>query len=125
MKNLPRMLLQAGEHKIDAYVARGHEERELGLMHRQSLQENEGMLFVCAQPRPQSFWMKDTPLALSIAFVDDDGTIVELSDMAPLSTDSCGCETPVRFVLEMNQGWFEERGIACGTRLSGPAFITT
>lgn len=122
MKNLPRMLLRAGDHQIDAYVARDAQERALGLMHRQSLGENEGMLFVNAQPQPQSFWMKDTPLALSIAFVNEDGTIVELGDMDPCSTDSCGCETPVRFVLEMKQGWFDQRGIGCGQRLTGPVF---
>ena len=124
MKNLPRMRLQAGEHQIDAYVARSREERALGLMHRRALDENEGMLFVCTEPQPQQFWMKDTPLALSIAFVHEDGTIVEVSDMDPCSTDSCGCKTPVRFVLEMNQGWFGERRIVPGTRLTGPAFIT-
>ena len=114
MKNLPRMLLHAGGYQIDAYVARSVEERALGLMHRRSLQKNEGMLFVCTEPQPQRFWMKDTPLALSIAFIHEDGTIVELGDMDPCSTDSCGCETPVRFVLEMNHGWFGERGIECG-----------
>lgn len=123
MKNLPRMLLQAGDHQIDAYVARGAEERALGLMHRQSLDENEGMLFVCGEPQPQRFWMKDTPLALSIAFVQEDGTIVELAEMAPETTESCTCETPVRFVLEMNRGWFDERGIGRGARLSGPVFL--
>lgn len=122
MKNLPRMVLRAGDHQIDAYVARSAEERALGLMHRRELDENEGMLFVCGEPQPQHFWMKDTPLALSIAFMDEDGTIVELGEMEPQSTDSCSCATPVRFVLEMKQGWFGERGIGPGTRLSGPAF---
>lgn len=123
MKNLPRMVLRAGDHQIDAYVARSREERALGLMHRRVLGENEGMLFVCGEPQPQQFWMKDTPLALSIAFMDQDGTIVQLGEMDPQSTESCACDTPVRFVLEMSQGWFDERGIERGTRLSGPPFI--
>lgn len=123
MKNLPRMVLHAGEHQIDAYVARGAQERALGLMHRQSLAENEGMLFVNGEPQPQSFWMKDTPLALSIAFVREDGTIAQLADMHPQSTEPCSCETPVRFVLEMKRGWFGERGIEPGDRLSGPVFV--
>jgi uncharacterized membrane protein (UPF0127 family) len=118
-----RMQLAAGEHTIDARIARTREQRSLGLMHRTELEPNEGMLFICDEPAVQSFWMKDTPLALSIAFLDEDGTIVHLDDMEPHSLDSCRCEQPVRHILEMPKGWFAERGIAPGTRVTGPAFV--
>lgn len=118
-----RMQLAAGDHTIDARIARTREQRSLGLMHRTELEPNEGMLFICDEPAVQSFWMKDTPLALSIAFLDEDGTIVHLDDMEPHSLESCRCEKPVRHILEMPQGWFAERGIAPGMRVTGPAFV--
>ncbi|MGE4240001.1 DUF192 domain-containing protein [Ramlibacter sp.] len=120
---LPRVKLTIGEHPLDAYVARNAEERALGLMHRREMPENEGMLFMCDEPQPQSFWMKDTPLPLSIAFMDDDGHIVQIGDLEPHCEDAHTCETPVRYVLEVNQGWFSERGIAPGARIEGPLFI--
>jgi uncharacterized membrane protein (UPF0127 family) len=117
------MELAAGEHRIEVYVARSHEERAMGLMHRRELREDEGMLFMCDACAVQTFWMKDTPLPLSIAFLEEDGTIVKIADLEPhdLSGESSG--HPVRFVLEVNQGWFDERGIAPGTRFEGPVFI--
>ena len=121
-RNLPRVHLTAGEHRLQAWVARNEEEHALGLMHRQQLAQEEGMLFVWDQPEPKSFWMKDTPLPLSIAFLEEDGTIVRIDDMDPHSLEGHGSGRPVRFVLEVNQGWFEEKGIAPGTRLEGPCF---
>lgn len=118
------MLLSVGTHELNVYVARSREERATGLMHCTRLAEDEGMLFMSGQPAVQSFWMKDTPLALSAAFLEEDGTIVHLCDMRPHSLDSHGCEVPVRFVLEVRQGWFAERGIGVGARLRGPAFLT-
>ena len=121
--NLPRMHLHAAGHRLHVYVARSDEERALGLMHRRELPADEGMLFVCDQCAVQSFWMKDTPLPLSIAFLGDDGTILKIADLQPhdLAGESSG--HPVRFVLEVNQGWFAERGIAAGTRVAGPVFL--
>lgn len=121
--NLPRVQLTAGEHQIQVYVARSDEERALGLMHRRDLPENEGMLFMCDQCAVQKFWMKDTPLPLSIAFLEDDGTIVKIADLEPHCLEAESSEHPVRFVLEVNQGWFDERGIAPGVRLDGPVFL--
>ena len=121
--NLPRVQLTAGEHQIEVYVARSAEERALGLMHRRDLPENEGMLFMCDDHAVLKFWMKDTPLPLSIAFLADDGTIVKVADLEPNCLDAESSEHPVRFVLEVNQGWFDERGIAAGTRLVGPVFL--
>jgi uncharacterized protein len=119
---LPRARLQAGMYLIDVQVASTPEQRSTGLMWRQEMPANEGMLFVFEQPAPQCFWMKNTLLPLTAAFVADDGTIVNLADMKPQTTDSHCSSQPVRFVLEMNQGWFARRGIGAGYRLSGPAF---
>src|SRR3954463_16647312 len=86
--NLVRMQLAAGEHPIDARVARTDEQRALGLMHRVELAPNEGMLFMCDEAAVQKFWMKDTPVALSIAFLEEDGTILHLDDLEPFSLES-------------------------------------
>ena len=120
--NLPRVQLTAGEHQIVVHVARSDEERALGLMHRRELAPDEGMLFMCDTSEVQSFWMKDTPLPLSIAFLEDDGTILKIADLEPHDLEGESSEEPVRFVLEVNQGWFRERGIAPGCRLAGPLF---
>ena len=77
------------------------------------------MLFVFEQTAVQCFWMMNTLLPLTAAFIADDGTIVNLADMKPQTTDSHCSAKPVRYVLEMNQGWFSKKGIAAGARLSG------
>jgi len=84
--------------------------------------QHEGMLFVFEQPSVQCFWMQNTPSPLTAAFLADDGTIVNLADMQPLSTQSHCSSRPVRFVLEMNQGWFEKKGLRAGARLTGEPF---
>jgi uncharacterized membrane protein (UPF0127 family) len=121
--NLPRVWLTVGEHKIQVYVARSQEERALGLMFRRDMPADEGMLFMSDESAVQKFWMKDTPLPLSIAFLDDDGTILKISDLEPHDLEGESSEHPVRFVLEVNQGWFADRGIAAGARLTGPVFL--
>ena len=121
--NLPRVQLIAGEHQIQAYVARSKEERAQGLMHRRDLPDDEGMLFMTDRCTVQRYWMKDTPLPLSIAFLQDDGTILKIADLEPHDLEAESSEHPVRFVLEMNRGWFDERGIVPGTRLAGPVFL--
>jgi uncharacterized membrane protein (UPF0127 family) len=120
--DLPRTTLSAGMHLIHAQVAATPSSRTVGLMHRQDMPANEGMLFVFEQPATQCFWMKNTLLPLTAAFVADDGTIVNLADMQPQSLDSHCSARPVRYVLEMHQGWFAKRGIKAGTRLSSPSF---
>lgn len=121
--NLPRVQLTAGEHPLQVHVARSDEERAQGLMFRRDLPENEGMLFMCDDCEVQSFWMKDTPLPLSIAFLDEDGTILKIADLEPHDLEGESSGHPVRFVLEVNQGWFEERGIVPGHRFTGPVFL--
>ena len=120
--DLPRVRLQAGMHQIDAQVAASYDQRMTGLMFRKEMPQHEGMLFVFEQPGVQCFWMKNTLLPLTAAFVADDGTIVNLADMKPQSTDSHCSAKPVRFVLEMNQGWFAKKGIKAGAKLVGPPF---
>ncbi len=120
--NLPRVTLKAGMHLIQAQVAATPEQRATGLMHRTEMPTNEGMLFVFEQPAGQCFWMKNTLLPLTAAFVADDGTIVNLADMQPQSLDSHCSAKPVRYVLEMHQGWFARRGIGPGFRLGGAPF---
>ena len=120
--NLPRTKLQAGMHQIDAQLALTPDHRQTGLMFRAEMPQHEGMLFVFEQASPQCFWMKNTLLPLTAAFVADDGTIVNLVDMKPQTTDSHCSAKPVRFVLEMNQGWFAKKGIKAGFRLRGKPF---
>lgn len=120
---LPRVTLSAGMHLIQAQVAQSPEQRAIGLMFRREMPTNEGMLFVFEQPAAQCFWMKNTLLPLTAAFIADDGRIVNLADMKPHSTDSHCSAQPVRYVLEMHQGWFARRGIQAGFQLSGPPFI--
>jgi uncharacterized protein len=119
---LPRIKLQAGMHQMDVQLAQTPEQRSIGLMFRAEMPMHEGMLFVFEQPSVQCFWMKNTLLPLTAAFVADDGTIVNLADMKPQTTDSHCSAKPVRFVLEMNQGWFAKKGLKAGSRLSGVAF---
>lgn len=120
--NLPRVQLSAGMYQIDAQLALSPEQRETGLMFRKAMPPTEGMLFVFEQPAQQCFWMKNTLLPLTAAFVADDGTIVNLADMKPQTTNSHCSAQPVRYVLEMNQGWFAKRGIKAGARLGGQPF---
>jgi len=119
---LPRVQLAAGMHLIHAQVAGTPQARTVGLMFRRDMPANEGMLFVFEQPATQCFWMKNTLLPLTAAFLADDGTIVNLADMQPQSLDSHCSAQPVRYVLEMHQGWFAKRGLKAGARLSGPPF---
>lgn len=120
--DLMRVKLQAGMYQIDAQVAQTPQQRAIGLMNRREMPAHEGMLFIFEQPSIQCFWMKNTLLPLTAAFVADDGTIVNLADMAPQSTQSHCATKPVRFVLEMHQGWFAKKNMTAGFKLSGPPF---
>lgn len=117
--DLPRATLTIGMHRIDAQLAQTDTQRATGLMHRRDMPEHEGMLFVFEQPGVQCFWMKNTLIPLTAAFVDDDGTIANLADMQPQSEAMHCSARPVRYVLEVNQGWFTRRKLAAGARLKG------
>ncbi len=120
--DLPRIKIAAGMHLIDSQIAATPDQRSTGLMHRADMPASEGMLFVFEKAEQQCFWMKNTLLPLTAAFVADDGTIINLADMKPLSTDSHCSAQPVRYVLEMNQGWFKKKGIKAGFKLGGKPF---
>ncbi len=119
---LPTVQLNASVHNIHAELARTPEQRATGLMFRDMLGVNDGMLFEFEAPATQCFWMKNTLLPLSVAYIADDGTVVNLVDMAPQSLQPHCSGKPVRFALEMNQGWFAKRGIKPGFKLRGPTF---
>ena len=121
-QRLQAITLTAGMHIIRAEVAITPEQRQKGLMYRRDLATHEGMLFVFDEPAPQCFWMKNTPTPLTIAFLADDGSIVNLADMKPFDEASHCSAKPVRFVLEMNQGWFAKRGFKAGAKLGGAPF---
>ncbi len=120
--NLERTRLTAGMHRMDVQVAATPEQRQIGLMFRKDMPQHEGMIFVFDRPAQQCFWMKNTLIPLSAAFVLDDGTIANIEDMKPLVLDGHCSIQPVRYVLEMNKGWFAKKGIKAGSRLQGPMF---
>jgi uncharacterized membrane protein (UPF0127 family) len=120
--NLQRTVIHAGMFQIDAQIANTPQQRQIGLMFRKDMPTHEGMLFIFDEPQKQCFWMKNTLLPLSAAFIDDDGGIVNLVDMQPQSTDSHCSEKPVRYVLEMNQGWFAKKKIGKGYKLKSQIF---
>ena len=121
-QKLPAIRLNAGIHNIMAEVARTPEQRTIGLMFRRSMGANDGMLFEFEEASQQCFWMKNTLIPLAVAFVADDGRIVNIEHMKPQKLDSHCSTQPVRYVLEMNEGWFAQRGIKPGARLSGGPF---
>ena len=124
-QNLPAISLQAGMYNIHAAVARTPEQREIGLMYRREMAQHEGMLFVFDEATPQCFWMKNTLLPLAIAFVADDGTVINTDEMKPLTLNGHCSTQPVRYVLEMNRGWFTKRGIKAGSKIGGEPFSPT
>jgi uncharacterized membrane protein (UPF0127 family) len=119
---LPTVTLSAGMHNIVAEVAQTPMQRQIGMMGRTSMAPHEGMLFVFESPAPQCFWMRNTLLPLSIAFLADDGSIVNIAEMQPRSDQTHCSDQPVRFALEMNAGWFSKRGLKAGSRLRGKPF---
>jgi uncharacterized membrane protein (UPF0127 family) len=115
----PLAQLNAGMHLIRAEVVSDPGTRAQGLMHRKSLAQNAGMLFIFDEQAPHCMWMKNTLIPLSVAFIDDNGAIVNIADMEPHSEASHCATRPVRYALEMNRGWFAARGVKPGSRLGG------
>ena len=122
---LPRVQMQAGMYQINAQVASTPEQRAIGLMNRPDMPQHEGMLFVFENPQVQCFWMKNTLMPLTAAFIADDGSIVNLADMKPQTTDSHCSDKPVRYVLEMKQGWFAAKQIRKAYVLKSSLFKNT
>lgn len=123
-QHLPATQLGAGMHNIRAEVAQTPEEHEIGLMYRTSMPSNDGMLFIFERAGVQCFWMKNTLIPLAVAFIGDDGAVVNVDEMKPQTLDSHCSTKPVRFVLEMNTGWFTKRGIKSGSKITGAPFGT-
>ena len=116
---LPVVQLSAGMHSIRAEVADSMGTRMEGLMHRKSMPGGAGMVFVFDELAPHCMWMKNTLIPLSVAFVDQAGAIINIADMQPHSEQSHCAARPARYALEMNKGWFAQRGIKPGAKLRG------
>ena len=111
--------LNAGMHLIRAEVAADFATRATGLMHRSAMPSNAGMLFIFDEAEAHCMWMRNTLIPLSVAFIDERGTIINVEDMEPQTEDSHCASRPARYALEMNRGWFAARGIKPGSRLGG------
>ena len=118
-KNLPVIVMTIKTATLKAEVAADNATRSIGLMNRFSLAPDHGMLFVFAESQPLSFWMKNTFVPLSIAYVDAKGVIVNIVDMKPQDESTYSSAAAAMFALEMKQGWFKERGIVAGDKLGG------
>ena len=116
---LPTVALSINGHKITAEVAATPERRSTGLMHRFSLQPDHGMVFVFDYPEPQGFWMKNTFIPLSIAFIAADGRIINIDEMQPHDESIHPSRGPALYAIEMRKGWFAERGIRSGDVVKG------
>jgi uncharacterized membrane protein (UPF0127 family) len=116
--------LSAGIHVIHAELAITPDQQATGMMFRREMGANDGMLFVNEDSGVRCFWMHNTLIPLTIAFIADDGTIVNLADMAARTDDSHCSAKPVRYALEMPLGWFAKRGLKAGIKLSGAPFGT-
>ena len=116
---MPRMELTLGFFRIEAEVAANNENRMQGLMYRKTMPANQGMLFVFPGIGQHCMWMKNTNLPLSVAFIDEKGVILNIEDMQPHTEDNHCAKGPARFALEMNQGWFAQKGLKPGIRIGG------
>ena len=116
---LPTVELTLNTHTLTVELADDPDERHLGLMHRKSLPEDHGMLFVYPGEAPRSFWMKNTPLPLSIAYLSREGVILNVEDMTPLSVEGVPSAGAAMYALEVNRGWFEQNGVKPGDRVQG------
>ena len=121
--DLQRIPLTAGIYQIDTQLAVTPAQHAIGLMYRKEMDQHEGMLFVFPTPSKQCFWMKNTLIPLTAAFLADDGMILNLEDMKPQSEESHCAIKPVRYVLEMNKGWFAKKGLKPGMKLTGQPFV--
>ena len=116
---LPTIELKAGRERINAEVASTPESQQLGLMYRQFMPANDGMLFVFGEKAGHCFWMRNTELALSIAFIGDDGRIVNIEEMqAHTENNHCPIK-PIRYALEMNKAWFSQKKLWPGSLIEG------
>jgi uncharacterized membrane protein (UPF0127 family) len=120
-QSLPTTELTINGHRVTAEVATTVATRGVGLMRRFSLRPDHGMLFVFDAPQPLTFWMKNTYIPLSIAFIAADGRILNIEDMAPQTENLHNSRGPAMFALEMKKGWFAQSAISAGDRVDGLA----
>jgi hypothetical protein len=118
-QKFPVAQVTAGIHVIKAEVAATEPSRQQGLMFREKMGQNEGMVFLFEGPATVCMWMKNTLIPLSVAFLDSDGKIINIEDMQPHSTESHCAKKPARYALEMNQGWFKQKNIKPGIAIEG------
>jgi uncharacterized membrane protein (UPF0127 family) len=118
-QRLPATTLNIGIHLIKAEVAIRDDERAQGLMYRETMGMNEGMVFRFASSNQVCMWMKNTFLPLSVAFIDESGSIINIEDMQPETLVAHCSRKPARFALEMNRGWFKTKNIKAGSHISG------
>ena len=111
--------LRIGKHQVQVEVVKSDEERSRGLMFREKLGKNDGMLFIFDDPGYHSMWMMNTLIPLSVAFVDREGVILNIEDMEPRTTESHTAAGPATYAIETNKGWFRERGIKPGDKVAG------
>jgi uncharacterized protein len=116
---LTEVQLTVGGHALTAEVAATDSQRSTGLMHRRMLPENRGMLFVFPDVAMHGMWMMNTYVPLSVAFLDRDGTIINIADMQPQTQTTHMAARPAKYALEANRGWFAKRGIKPGTKVEG------
>lgn len=118
-QKFPVIPLNIGVHLIKAEVAADDATRQQGLMFRERMGANEGMIFVFEEPARICMWMKNTHLPLSVAFLDKEGRILNIENMQPQTTKSHCAAKPALYALEMNQGWFKKKNILPGTKVMG------
>ena len=118
-QQMPMMELNAGFHRIEAEVAADEPSRMQGLMHRREMSANHGMLFVFPTVERHCMWMRNTLIPLSVAFLDEQGQIVNIEEMKPQTENNHCAATPARYALEMNKAWFAAKGIKPGMRIGG------
>jgi len=111
--------LKFGAHALKVEVVANDADRARGLMHRKSLGRNDGMLFIFDEPAYHAMWMKDTPIPLSVAFVDAQGTILNILDMEPQTLDTHMSAGPSIYAIETNKGWFAEKKVKAGDKVAG------
>ncbi|NLA89847.1 MAG: DUF192 domain-containing protein [Alcaligenaceae bacterium] len=113
-QSLKQIPLRIGNASLIAEVADTYHSRQIGLMHRHFMPDNHGMLFVFANPQPLCFWMRNTHIPLSIAYLDEHAKVIDIFDMQPLDENSICSTKPAQFALEVNQGWFKRHQIKQG-----------